>query len=258
VVQEGKSAPAEYKGLVTIDSRTAEVVRMLIQTDAWPPPTIFCQTAATVDFSQVQIAGEPFLLATGVRQRYVMANGGEVDSMTAMNDCREYSAESTISFGEGAAADGTAAHKRPVVAEIPPNRRFTLDLLSPIDTDKAAAGDRFEARLVEPIRDIRSRIVARAGSVVEGRLLNVESIHHPPPEILLVFAPRAIWIDGQRLPFAGYRDWTKGHRPKGAIVLMPMPGTGPAGVFRFPGQHLIVPKGFRSYWWTARPEVLQQ
>ena len=56
------------------------------------------------------------------------------------------------------------------LVKLPPNLRFKLELTVPIQTD-TAAGDPFTAKLATPILDEKQRLVARAGSLVKGRLL---------------------------------------------------------------------------------------
>jgi hypothetical protein len=91
---------------------------------------------------------------------------------------------------------------------------------------------------------------------VEGRLVRVETIHARPPRVRLALSPRAVVLNGSTVALRGTRDW------KGLLdrvqpnqiapqILLPLPGEAPAGVFEFTGQHVVVPKGFRSEWWSA-------
>jgi hypothetical protein len=252
-------AAVAYGGTVQIDPVSGDAVRLRIDTTAMPPGG-GCQIDTGAEFGEVPIGPAPLLLATQFQQRFVYSNGNEVENTARLANCREYTAESTVSFGESEtpiAAGGNATRLAP---RLPADLPFTLELLEPIDTDQAAAGDSFRARLVEPLRDKKGKTLVRGGSIVEGRLLSVTNYHRLPPESTLVMQPRAVWSNGVKVPLQANRDWTPvwkpfASKPKAPRVLMPSPEQAPAGVFDFPGQHVVVKKGFRSQWTTAGPKT---
>jgi hypothetical protein len=52
------------------------------------------------------------------------------------------------------------------------------------------------------------------------------------------------------------RDWTyviaqQRRSRRGVQILMPLSGEDNSGVFRFPGEHIVIPAKFRSDWKTA-------
>jgi hypothetical protein len=101
------------------------------------------------------------------------------------------------------------------------------------------------------LRDQKSRVLAPGGSIVEGRLRRVESIVSPK-QVYVALAPGTLWIGNERVALAATRDWTKVSHGTPVSFLLPMPGEEPSGVFPFPGQHVVVPAGFRSDWRTVR------
>ncbi|HKE26207.1 MAG TPA: hypothetical protein VKB88_27815 [Bryobacteraceae bacterium] len=251
--------PVAYSGTVTVDSRTNDVVRLTIDSGELPKAAGLCQIKESVEFGAAEIAGQPFLLPSEVRQGFLNPNGGAVENAIHLTNCREYSAESSIHFGpeESTETTGSAA---PLQAVLPEGLHFTLELVSPIDIDRAAAGDNFQARLVHPIHAKKPNLSIPAGAIVEGRLLRVETIHRRPLRVQLALSPRTVQMNGETVLLRGTRDWkttmdrARINQPVPAILL-PLPGENPSGVFEFVGQHVVVPKGFRSEWWSALVET---
>ena len=142
------------------------------------------------------------------------------------------------------------------VFSLPTGLPFSFGLTAPIQTDTAAAGDPFSAKLIDAIRDGRGKVLAPKGTVVEGHLLRVQSfVRHP--EVVVVLKPEALWIHGARVPVSVERDWTRalaeGRKKgkKGVEILLPLRGEDNSGVFRFSGEHVTVPNGYRSEWRTG-------
>lgn len=241
-----------YSGSVFVNPATGGVVRLRVETAELPASTRTCRTRTTLDFGIVQMGAMPFLLPASSRQQFLATNG-EVENITRFANCREYRGESTITFDPPpdslTVETGKSLPQKPlsVAAGIP----FTMELLERIDTDRAAAGDPFRARLVSALRDQKSRVLAPGGSIVEGRLRRVESIVSPK-QVYVALAPGTLWIGNERVALAATRDWTKVSHGTPVSFLLPMPGEEPSGVFPFPGQHVVVPAGFRSDWRTVR------
>ena len=261
---QGSFVKTAYSGSVWVNPATNDVVRIRVKTAELPAESGACEIDKTLDFGKVAIGNALLLLPTLSQTRFVAPDGIETENNASFANCREYQGESTISYSApppsaASAANGDVPAPPP---RAPGGLRFTMDLVEPIDTARAAAGDLFRARLVQPLRDRKSKVIARSGSMVEGRLLRVQSIHILPKQVLVVFAPRELQIDGEKVPFAGIRDWTRlwaeargGFRRPAVKVLMPDESEAPAGVFTFPGEHAVIRKGFRSDWWTALPDA---
>jgi len=247
-----------YSGTIQVDPDTDEVVRMTVRIAEPPPATNVCMTTTTLDFGMAHIGGVFFPLPTRTRQWFVLPDGEEAENTTGFANCREYKGESTICFVETAPAAGrTLENAPPPPLSVPANLRFTLELTAPIPADTAAAGDPFAGRLVAPLRDGK-RTLAPAGSLVEGRLVRVQSFHVPPLEVILALKPEHLEIGGSKVPLAAVRDWTQAvlaarssKRKAGVKILLPLKGEEQAGVFQFAGQHVAVRKGFRSDWRTV-------
>jgi hypothetical protein len=241
-----------FSGTFLADPETNDLVRLTVATGELPLAAETCEITATLDYSMVRIGDFRSLLPAHVRQRWVNPDGSEAENNTAFTACREYTGESTITFGPESTADpaGTAGNEPAAASPVPAGLRFAMALTSPIPTDTAAAGDRFQAQLIEPLRDAKSKILAPKGAVVEGRLLRVQRYYHPPHAVV-VFRPQTVEVKGAKVPLAASRDW--GHDVGEGPVEIDLPRSGEdrSGGFSFAGKHTVVPHGFRSYWHTA-------
>jgi hypothetical protein len=247
-----------YTGRFQVDPETADVVNMTITTGDVPQATGICMTATTMNFARVQIGDGQFLLPRDARQRFVYPNAEEAENTTGFTNCREFRGESTVTFAPDSESVTNDLPKSasPKVSSMPSGLRFSFGLTAPIQTDTAAAGDPFSARLVDAIRDGRGKVLAPKGTVVEGHLLRVQNffLH---PEVVVVLKPEALRIHGARVPLSAERDWTRvlaeGRRKGKKIleILLPLRGEDNSGVFRFSGNHVTVPTGYRGDWRTT-------
>jgi len=248
-----------YFGTFQVDPETSNIVRMTVETADLPLSTHTCVTSTTMDLRVAQIGDAQVLLPTLAQQRYVYPNGEEAVNTTNFASCHEFRGESTIVFAPepepAVGGNGRPETQQPV--KLPPNLRFKLDLTAPIQTDTAAAGDPFTAKLATPILDEKQRLVARAGSLVKGRLLCVENIRYPRPEVLIVIEPEVLEVNGHAASLMAVADWTHPvinlavARKKGVQIMLPLPGEEHTGVFVFSGDHVVINKGFRTDWRTA-------
>ena len=96
-----------------------------------------------------------------------------------------------------------------VPVRIPAGQSFAFELMAPITSLTAASGDPFSGRLMAPLRDERHRTVARAGSLVKGRLLRVERHHLAPAFTIIVLQIENTQVAGSEIALAAVRDWSR-------------------------------------------------
>jgi hypothetical protein len=245
-----------YEGVLHVDAETADPLRVTTVTSNMPLAVGVCQTASTLNFKHDASVGEELLLPVQAGQHFISPNGNETQNTITFSSCRQYSSESSISYyappDPAAPAGHAAAKPRPL--EIPEWLPFSMELLTTIDTDISAAGDRFSARLATPIRDSR-RVIAPKGAMIEGRVSNVE-IGFRAEVVAIGLLPETIEIQGAKVPFAARLNLNaaivaKEQRArKGLQFFLPAPGQVPHE-FRLPGTHNVLAKGFLSEWLTA-------
>jgi hypothetical protein len=236
-----------YHGVFAVDPETEEVVRVSMETDELPASTASCRTGIDMEFAKVRIGDGEFLLPRQGQQSFIDRIGGEVRNATTFAGCREYRGDSTVTFfaTPDAAAGKNSGSKPAAVDGIPERLRFEFELATPIAVDTAAAGDRFEGRLVSALRDNKGRVLAPAHARVEGRLLRVENHHIAPLHATLVLKLRTVEVGGVQVPIAAERLQQQRTR-----ILMPYTWEQYSGVFELAGDHAVMRARTRSDWIT--------
>ena len=186
-----------------------------------------------------------------------LKNGPETRNVTTFAGCREYQAESEISFDDSTAAAGSVPQTfgRGRVT-LPIGLPVTLALEGPIDTATAAAGDAIDARVLTPIRRAGSgEVLVPAGAIVRGRIRRVE--HHllPSPYFRIVLAFNRVEVGSAVSPFVARSEPDHALTEKlGASLELRDTGIWYWGVgtFLFPTSkpQIVIPAGFESKWFT--------
>jgi hypothetical protein len=249
--------PVAYEGDFQIDPQSLELERLTIRTTELPPVAAFCQAATTLEYERVHIGDSDVLLPRQSQLEILLKNGKEARNVTTFAKCREYQAESEISFDAPAGAETTATRStgRGHVV-LPIGLPVTLSLAESIDTATAAAGDPIDAKVVKPVRRAgSSEELIPAGAIVHGRIRRVE--HHllPTPYILVAISFNRVDVHGVVSPFVARSEADAAlTRELGANLAIRETGIWfwGVGTFLFPTgkSHTVMPAGFESKWFT--------
>ncbi len=257
--QDGRNwMTVDYDGVIYLDARTADPIRLIVVTKNVPPAAKVCQTATTLNLVRDAGIAEGLLIPQSAGQRFISPNGSETQNRYTFSSCRQYSSESTISFFTPP-SDPAPASRRTVKLppDIPTWLPFSMELVTPIDSDTAAIGDRFSAKLSSTLADGR-RVIAPKGARIEGRISKVESNLWPKQSVTIGLTPESIQIQGSSVPFGARLDLRPAivvkarKHTKGLEFYLPEKGQVPHE-FRLPGTHNVLAKGFTSEWLTAAP-----
>lgn len=247
-VDGGEQVRVAYSGSIAIDAETADPLEVAVRTDSMPEASGSCQTVWKLDFARVNVGRDELLLPRHASHRFLALDGRETENTANFSACREYSSKSSITYftgQEGSAED--AAKGADEVPRIPWGLRFRLELASPIDSDTAAAGDRFTARLVSPLLD-GTRVLAPSGAVVEGRISKLKIYYGPAAEVVLGLSPDTLEIQGRRVPIGAMPEFPR--KGRGEEITLPPPGER-SGMFRRSGVRAVWPSGFVTQWRTG-------
>jgi hypothetical protein len=246
-----------YDGVLCIDAETADPVRVSVVVSKAPLAANTCETQTSLSFTRDAGIGEGLLIPVTAAQHFVTPNGSEVKNKIGFSNCHQYASESSISYYTPASEMEPA---RRVAAKLPPEvpdwLPFSMELVTPVDSDSAAVGDRFTARLASPIVDGR-RMIAPKGARIEGRVSRVDVGYWPKELVAIGLTPESIEIKGAAVPFAARLDLRtpivakQQKQRKGLEFYLPDPGQLPHD-FRLPGSHNVLAKGFTSMWLTAK------
>jgi len=253
-----------YHGSFQIYSATAELARLVDETEQLPPEARMCRARSRFDYHYMLIGGDEFLIPRESQVDTLSANGYETSSIITFSDCREYAAESSLRFD----AEEPAATVKPgsqVAAHLPPGLSLTLALLGYIDPATAAAGDAVSAKVSTAVREPRSnRILVPAGAIAHGRILQMQhqyrsarfliSIRFDTLEVNGVVTPLSLRWDRELKAEEG--PHTERLRIRGKEFSLPPQQTGETGgVFSLSAAKAgyVLPAGLKSKWITVNP-----
>ena len=250
-----------YTGTLTADAHTADLMRFVVRTEELPVSTGACETDTTIDYSRAPAGSFEYLLPQVTRQRFIGRDGGENENTVSFSACREFRGESSVTFGNPPA--NARSTVTPVPARVlPAGLLLKVELKSALIFGEAAAGDRIEGRLLEPLQDPATKqVIAPAGSTVSGRLTRMELRHvgngtytiglrwqtleTPAGSILLNLKPQR--------SFAGLKAAARGALQRGMEIDLPPAGEENDAFYHFPGTLPRMNFPLHSEWVTTSP-----
>ncbi len=159
-----------FHGTFYADPGTLDVRRIEVVAEDIPPELEVSAAETSVDYGQVQIGDEKFLLP--VDSEMMMAMPDEVDrNWIRFSSCRKFVGESTLSFNDPVLSE-TSAPRAPVEVEIPAGLSLELEMPD-VDLMQAAVGDPIRAILPGDLKSHR-QLLAPKGSVARGRIVRLD------------------------------------------------------------------------------------
>jgi hypothetical protein len=162
-----------YAGAAFLDPSTHDLVRLTSNSAPLPEDTGYCQITGDLEYSRLRIGATETLIPKRATSWAIDRTGGAFASVAEYSNCREYVGESVISFDEPAASEPSAVsatNNAVAPTVIPAGLPFSCTIVTPINSDTAAAGDPIEALVRSPITNVSGRILAPAGTRIYGRL----------------------------------------------------------------------------------------
>jgi hypothetical protein len=190
-----------YSGSFEINEATAELAKLVIETDQLPPDTGMCHTKTTLDYHFILIGHDEFLIPRRSQLETFGIDGGATDSVTAFSACHEYTAESSIRFDDPVGSGNSVTTAPKVVAALPSGISMTLALIGGIDA-QSAAGDPVYARVTKTIRAPDSKsVLVSAGAIAHGRILQMR-YEYKTSEYVIGIRFDTLDINGAVLPLS--------------------------------------------------------
>jgi hypothetical protein len=251
-----------YHGLVQIYSATAELARLVAETEELPPDARMCRARTSIDYHSMLIGDEEFLIPRQSELKTLASNASETSSVTTFSGCHEYTAESSLRFGRVEPTDAKPGPQ--ATTPLPPGISMSLALLAPVETS-SAAGDAITARVLRAVRTPHSNhILLPAGAIAHGRILQMRH-QYTPPQFLISIRFETLESNGMLTPLALKLDRdmraekpskSSGLRNRSAEFSLPPPtSVETGGLFAITpgdGRH-VLSAGFESKWITVTP-----
>lgn len=169
---DGREGFAGYHGSIYIDAGTLDLLRLDIVADDIPEELGLTDAEDRVDYAQVVIGEEPFLLP--VESELMMASPGIVNrNRVRFTACRKFTGESELVFLD---PELVAAETAPVAvreAQLPVGARIELVVKTRVEFEEGYVGQQVEARLSSDVKRGRE-LIAPKGATARGRLKRME------------------------------------------------------------------------------------
>lgn len=290
MVKEGeKWVPTAYSGTLMLDPESNDIANLTVRTAELPEKNLDCQANSEVEYGRTQIHDRMVLIPRQTSLITIVRDGSETESRTVYSSCREYASKSrlfidpsSVSSTAGAIdkatglpgppASSNSKSSKPDAADsasdptnstatpsgfFPSGLHFRARVITPIDSDTAAAGDAIEAVLRTAIVNKNKRVLAPAGAILHGRVMSMEQHYDRLSSIWLSIQFESIQVNGRSVPFSAAPD--PGHNFEINAVSNPWGSTSgaldPDAIgFAFYTQHLRLTK-FDWDWKTLEAPV---
>ncbi len=175
-----REARVPYSGSVWIDPSSLDVLRMQVRAGASGLPLE--SAGQVIEYARMQIGNSAFLLPATSDMLLVDLAGNHHNNAIRFSECRQYGAESSISFNAVPAAPVEATAGTAEIA-LPPGLTLELKLESTIVVGTSAVGDTVTARLERAVRT--GDILLPKGATVTGRILRLEQVYWPEKHVVV-------------------------------------------------------------------------
>ena len=191
-----------YRGSFWVERETLDVMRLTVSAYDIDPKLGIASHLDVLDYQKVPAGEQQMLLPRQSELRMGDNAGHEFLTRITFSGCRQYSAESTISFDAKEPTAAEIAANQPLKEPIPPGLNVYVELTTKLQWPEAAMGDPVEARVLDDVKQ-HKRLLIPKGSILKGRVLTMERRVSVPPFFYVGFEFDEILTRNGRGAFAG-------------------------------------------------------
>lgn len=247
------------RGSFWADAQSLELVRLEIHAERLPPDLPVREVVSRIDYGKVRIGSSDVLLPQTAQFVLTDLAGWQHQNTVEFSHCRQYLAESVITYGEPVPQTSTSV-RRSTEIPIPAGLGLRVQLETEIDLAKAKVGDLIAARVSEVAAKKEIRVVPK-GAVLKGRIRRLEKGTRPLEHIVVGLEFSELEFGDKRGQFFGQLKSVDGLP---GLERLPSPSTTKTSVnaarallsiatFQMTGGHWKLPEGFGMLWQTEDP-----
>jgi len=165
----GRRARVGEHGSFWADVESYELARLNVSAVEIPDGLGIESVGTEIEYQRVHMAQGDYLLPQRATTRMRRTAGGELRNEIEFTHCRQFAAESVLSFSDVTAAESGATPEHKEETRIPARVVIRIRLETPIASATAKVGDAVSA-VVEANAVCKGAVVAPEGAVLAGRL----------------------------------------------------------------------------------------
>jgi hypothetical protein len=240
-------AKVAYSGSFWADPVTFDASRLDILAGEIPPHLGVVSAATRIDYAEVRLAAQDVLLPQSADMTLLNYAGWESRNQIAFTHCKEYGAESVISFEAPRLSPAAAPPIRRT--EIPGGLAVVLRLETALDSDLAAAGDLIRATVEADVRRKGALLIPK-DTIVSGRIRRLDQYLEPSRRFEIALEFSRFEFPADRLHFFATLEkiFPPPGLPRLSLIPTDLPGV---ATFWIPGDRFRLAPGTRMLWRTV-------
>jgi len=223
-----------YHGTFDVDTRTADLVRMMIlPVDLRNKLKDVCAIRTRMTYARMTMQSVEFMIPAETEKGLLLRDGSYFENRISYESCQQYKSESVLTFGDDS-PNANSTH-RPKAPPAPPlaGTELQLRLVSKINSETDSAGDALEATLLHGIPNTQGQMIA-AGTIVRGHVAQLQRLYAPRKEIIVAIRFDTIVLGDTPVRLTLEPTGKRDQRGR--------------GVFVFPGDRVVVSRYWVSRW----------
>jgi len=258
ITSGGASETVAARGSFWFDAASLDLIRLDVYGDGMPYSLKLAESVFRTSYARTKIGDADDLLPKRSELTMTHFDGAASRDVIDFSDCREYHAESTISFDAPHPSLPEAPKPQVREVDLPAGLLVPVELETAIDSKTASVGDTLHARVVEEVR-YKGDLAVPRGATVTGHLRKFDRGSPQAPYAVAIEFSEIEWegvraafhaelVDIERKSAGAHKPVTyyDGHRDKVQID-GGIPG---AGIFYIDAAKFRIPPGFHMVWRT--------
>jgi hypothetical protein len=168
-----KEAIVGYHGSFWVDAKSLDLLRLEVHADDIPPYLEISSAGDEMEYKRVAIGEGNFLLPRSSVLTMTDVRGNVSRNHTLFTECRQYTGESFLSFGDPPPEVPRATPEPVTEVELPQGLVIELHLTTPVDGEQSAVGDPISAVVAANAKK-KGKVIIPKGAVATGRLVRLE------------------------------------------------------------------------------------
>ena len=169
----GVSARVAYRGSFWADAESHDLLRLTIEAEDIPIEVGVDEALTQIDYRRVALKHSSFLAPHTARLSLMSSSGEETLNETQFVECKEFGAESTLSFDDRSETFYVERIESFDTFEIPAGTRLPTRLRSPIDSKQSRVGSAVQVELTSDVKLPGGDRIPK-GATLTGRIRRLE------------------------------------------------------------------------------------